>query len=75
VDTHRGQEQGSNHLEAELQVALSPLLWVLGTELKSSGREAIDPNCGTICLKSSSIHYHAPLASALELSAELTVTQ
>jgi hypothetical protein len=73
VDPHRGQERVSNCLEPELQAALSLLLWVLETELKSFGRASIDLNCGTICLKSSSSDYCAPLASALEFSTVLTV--
>ena len=39
------QKRASDPLELELEVVVSPLMWVLGTELGSSARTACILNC------------------------------
>ena len=45
ADTCRGQKRASEPLELELQMVVSFLMWVLGTELKSSGQAGSALNC------------------------------
>lgn len=45
VCAHRSQMRASDPLELELEVVVSPLMWVLGTELGSSARTACILNC------------------------------
>lgn len=48
VAAHGDQKKALDHLELELQMALSHLMWVLGTQFLSFGGVGSTLNCGAI---------------------------
>lgn len=48
IGAHRGQKMVSDVLELELQIVVSCLDWMLGTELGSSSKAVCTSNCQAI---------------------------